>query len=201
MEQGQSVVLALDEFEGVYAFMFARVGNRPDAEDLTQQVALKALPRLRDGAASQAIRAYLYATARSVLGAFWSSRLRLREAELADEVPDPGRRDTLEPPAEASDRLQRTLAALPPHYREVLELRFLRGGSIREVARDMKRTPGAIKVMQLRALRAAAAVATPPTHSLPARRPRAVARGSASWPLPAGPAYAERRRRQLQPRP
>ena len=201
MVQGESVVLALEEFEGVYAFMFARVGNRPDAEDLTQQVALKALPRLREGAPTPAIRAYLYATARSVLGAFWSSRLRLKEAELADEVPDPGRRDALEPSAETADRLQRTLAALPPHYRQVLELRFLRGASIREVAHDMNRTPGAIKVMQLRALRAAAAVATPPTRSLPARRRRAVARGSASWPLPVAPAYAARRPQQLQPRP
>ncbi|HEY8841598.1 MAG TPA: RNA polymerase subunit sigma, partial [Candidatus Dormibacteraeota bacterium] len=42
-----STAIALDELELVYAFIYARVGNRPDAEDLTQQVAMKAIPRLR----------------------------------------------------------------------------------------------------------------------------------------------------------
>src|SRR6476660_7674750 len=62
-----STAIALDELELVYAFIYARVGNRPDAEDLTQQVALKAIPRLRPGAPASAIRGYLFATARSVL--------------------------------------------------------------------------------------------------------------------------------------
>ena len=60
--------IALNELELVYAFIYARVGNRADAEDLTQQVALKAIPRLRQGSAPSAIRGYLFATARSVLG-------------------------------------------------------------------------------------------------------------------------------------
>src|SRR4029077_9153158 len=66
--------IALDELEMVYAFIYARVGNRADAEDLTQQVALKAIPRLRQGSPASAIRGYLFATARSVLGGFWSTR-------------------------------------------------------------------------------------------------------------------------------
>jgi len=44
--------IALEELDLVYAFIYARVGNRPDAEDLTQQVALKAIPRLRAEAAA-----------------------------------------------------------------------------------------------------------------------------------------------------
>src|SRR5215470_760587 len=91
--------IALDELELVYAFIYARVGNRADAEDLTQQVAMKAIPRLRQGAPPSAIRGYLFATARSVLGAFWSTRLGLSEAELHEDlalaVPPPA-----EPPSE-----------------------------------------------------------------------------------------------------
>ena len=78
--------IALDELEIVYAFIYARVGNRADAEDLTQQVALKAIPRLRQGAPASAIRGYLFATARSVLGGFWSTRLGLSEAELHEDL-------------------------------------------------------------------------------------------------------------------
>ncbi|HET7339045.1 MAG TPA: sigma-70 family RNA polymerase sigma factor [Candidatus Dormibacteraeota bacterium] len=149
--------IALDELELVYAFIYARVGNRADAEDLTQQVAMKAIPRLRQGAPASAIRGYLFATARSVLGGFWSTRLGLSEAELREDlalpVPLP------EPPnEEGAQTVQEILAQLSDNYRRVLELRFLHGYSLKEVAAEMKSTVGAIKVMQLRALRAAAKV-------------------------------------------
>jgi RNA polymerase sigma factor (sigma-70 family) len=148
--------IALDELEIVYAFIYARVGNRADAEDLTQQVALKAIPRLREGAPASAIRGYLFATARSVLGGFWSTRLGLSEAELHEDLalavpPVP-------PSEERADTVQRILAELSDNYRRVLELRFLHGYSLKEVAAEMHSTVGAVKVMQLRALRAAAKV-------------------------------------------
>lgn len=148
--------IALDELELVYAFIYARVGNRADAEDLTQQVALKAIPRLHDGATASSIRGYLFATARSVLGGFWSTRLGLSEAELRDDLA------LVTPPRADPDRgvasVQRVLAGLSDNYRRVLELRFLHGYSLKEVAAEMHSTVGAVKVMQLRALRAAAKV-------------------------------------------
>ncbi len=147
--------IALDELEMVYAFIYSRVGNRADAEDLTQQVAMKAIPRLRQGSPASAIRGYLFATARSVLGGFWSTRLGLSESELHDDLA------MVEPALhseESSDRAQRVLAELSDNYRRVLELRFLHGYSLKEVAAEMRSTVGAVKVMQLRALRAAAKV-------------------------------------------
>src|SRR2546428_7202573 len=78
--------IALNELELIYAFIYSRVGNRADAEDLTQQVALKAIPRLRQGSPPSAIRGYLFATARSVLGGFWSTRLGLSEAGLREDL-------------------------------------------------------------------------------------------------------------------
>ena len=153
---GDSTHIALDELELVYAFIYARVGNRADAEDLTQQVALKAIPRLRPGAPASAVRGYLFATARSVLGGFWSTRLGLSEAELRDDLA----MATLPGPTgeEGVETVQQILAELSDNYRRVLELRFLHGYSLKEVAAEMKSTVGAIKVMQLRALRAAAKV-------------------------------------------
>jgi RNA polymerase sigma factor (sigma-70 family) len=148
--------IALDELELVYAFIYARVGNRADAEDLTQQVALKAIPRLREGSAASSIRGYLFATARSVLGQFWSTRLGLSEGELRDDL---ALTPAGEPPSEeGAESVQRILGQLSDNYRRVLELRFLHGYSLKEVAAEMKSTVGAIKVMQLRALRAAAKV-------------------------------------------
>jgi RNA polymerase sigma factor (sigma-70 family) len=152
-----AIEVALREFDLVYRFLYSRVGNRPDAEDLTQQVALKALPRLRDGWVAPAVRSYLYATARSVLASFWARRGLIREAELGDNIKDHGRGSELSAPPEAAAWVERTLNALPAHYRQILELRFLRGYSLREAAEEMGKTVGGVKVMQLRALRAAAA--------------------------------------------
>ncbi len=154
--QTDPVEIALEELEMVYAFIFSRVGNRPDAEDLTQQVALKAIPRLRAGASTASIRAYLFATARSVLAGFWAAKFGIAQEELREgnlSTPPP-----LTPSLDAAERATRILALLPDNYRRVLELRFLRGYSIKEVAAELKATPGSVKVMQLRALRAAAKV-------------------------------------------
>jgi RNA polymerase sigma-70 factor (ECF subfamily) len=151
-----STAIALDELELVYAFIYARVGNRPDAEDLTQQVALKAIPRLRQGAPASAIRGYLFATARSVLGGFWSTRLGLNESELHEDLAMAIPAGS--PSEEPAERARRVLEGLSDNYRRVLELRFLHGYSLKEVAAEMRSTVGAVKVMQLRALRAAAKV-------------------------------------------
>ena len=150
----RSTDIALDELELVFGFIYARVGNRADAEDLTQQVAMKAIPRLRQGAPASSIRGYLFATARSVLGGFWSTRLGLSEAELNEDLAlstPPGPQ-----PGAGEESVERILAELSDNYRRVLELRFLHGYSLKEVAADMNSTVGAVKVMQLRALRAAA---------------------------------------------
>jgi RNA polymerase sigma-70 factor (ECF subfamily) len=53
-------------------------------------------------------------------------------------------------------RAARVLSALPDHYRHILELRFLRGYSVRESAKEMGITVTNAKVLQHRALRRAA---------------------------------------------
>jgi RNA polymerase sigma-70 factor, ECF subfamily len=153
--------IALDELELVYAFIYARVGNRADAEDLTQQVAMKAIPRLRQGAPASAIRGYLFATARSVLGAFWSTRLGLSEAELREDLAPASPPPPSSSSEDHTETVQQILSQLSDNYRRVLELRFLHGYSLKEVAAEMHSTVGAIKVMQLRALRAAGKVRPP----------------------------------------
>jgi RNA polymerase sigma-70 factor (ECF subfamily) len=152
---------ALDELEVVYGFIYSRVGNPADAEDLTQQVALKALPRLRDGTPPPAVRSYLFATARSVLATFWGGRARLPEAELPDEVVGADDGHEVLPSDEAAAWVAHILGGLTPSQRRVLELRFLRGYSLREVADEMGQSVGSIKVMQLRALRKAASIGNP----------------------------------------
>lgn len=136
----------------VFRFVYARVGNRPDAEDVTSVVFERALPRLRSGAEEAQMRGYLFATARSVLAEHWQQRFSV------NELPE----DFARPPeeAQAEDRhdgeIESVMRRLPPNYREVLELRFLRGYTLKETALAMGTTVGNAKVLQLRALRRAA---------------------------------------------
>jgi RNA polymerase sigma-70 factor (ECF subfamily) len=50
--------------------------------------------------------------------------------------------------------VERAMTALRIDHQEVIRLRFLMGHSTREVAEMMSRSEGAIRVLQLRALRA-----------------------------------------------
>ena|ERR1700737_4311229 len=140
----------------VYRFIYARVGNRPDAEDLTTQVFIRALPRLRLPAAIEEIRSYLLATARTVLADHWRRHYDVQLAALEDGLPatPPEPRD----PASEEEGIRRAnivLANLPDNYRHVLELRFLRGYSLRETAEAMGVSLSNAKVLQHRALRRA----------------------------------------------
>jgi len=157
VEAPSAAEIAIGELAPVYGFLYSRVGNRADAEDLTQQVALKALPRLHDGSPAVAVRGYLYATARSVLASFWARRGRVLESELPDDIAATNRGSELIPSPETSEWVARILERLTPSQRRLLELRFLRGYTLKEVAAEMGKTVGSVKVMQLRALRAASA--------------------------------------------
>jgi RNA polymerase sigma-70 factor (ECF subfamily) len=140
----------------VYRFVYARVGNRADAEDLTAQVYMRCLPRLRLGAPEDEIRGYLFATARTVLADHWRDAFDAQVSELPEDIAVP----RPEAPDEEAGvrRAAAILERLPERYRKVLELRFLRGYSLRETAASMGISSGNAKVMQHRALRKAAEV-------------------------------------------
>src|SRR4029077_18629489 len=108
-----------------------------------------------------AVRSYLFATARSVLANFWSGRARVPEAELPEDVGDTTDGHEVLPSGEAAAWVAHILGSLTPSQRRVLELRFLHGYSLREVADEMGQSVGSIKVMQLRALRMAASIGHP----------------------------------------
>jgi len=141
----------------VYRYVYARTGNRPDAEDVTAQVFLRALPRLRLRASAAEIRSYLMTTARSMLAEHWTLHYGVDLGLLDEEVAAPREPEPERTGADSGvSRAARILAALPEHYRRILELRFLRGYSVRETAREMDITVTNAKVLQHRALRRAA---------------------------------------------
>jgi RNA polymerase sigma factor (sigma-70 family) len=142
----------------VYRFVHARIGNRPDAEDITAAVFVRALPRLRPTASENEARAYLRATARSLLAEHWAAHYGVEMAEYAEDLLPPARAASGDEGAANRRRVTRLLSRLPDHYRRVLELRFLRGLSVKETAKEMEVSVANAKVLQWRALRSAAAL-------------------------------------------
>lgn len=148
----------LDNVERLYRLMYSKVGNRPDAEDLTAEVFQAALVPLRVTASIGEVRSYLLATARTVLAAHWRRRfgIEVTAIEAADDRP---LLEDLPAESDAPQRIARIMAGLPARYRRILELRFLQSCSLREAAHAMNVSVGNAKVLQHRALRQAAQLA------------------------------------------
>jgi RNA polymerase sigma factor (sigma-70 family) len=152
-----------DNVDRLYRLMYSKVGNRPDAEDLTADVFRAAFVPLRLASSKGEVRAYLLATARTVLATHWRQRLGLPVTTIDPDsdtawFDDPPRPDAGD---EARRKAAEVLAALPDRYRRILELRFLEACSIKEAANAMDVSVSNAKVLQHRALRMAAKLAEP----------------------------------------
>src|ERR1700688_2913676 len=147
-----------DNIDRLYRLMYSRVGNRPDAEDLTSEVFRTALGPLKLGLSKGEVRSYLLTTAQTVLASHWRRTLG---APVTSIDPESDMNSLVEPsgpqePSDAPQRAAKILAALPERYRRILELRFLEACSIKEAAQAMGVSVSNAKVLQHRALRMAA---------------------------------------------
>ena len=143
-----------DNVTWVYRLMYGKVGNQPDAEDLTAEVFMMALRPMRVSATVPEVRKYLRMTARTVLASYWRDRMGREVTAIEEDVPG-----IIEPESimsDAPDKVRRLLQLLPDNYRRILELRFLQAFSVREAANHMGVSVANAKVLQYRALRMAA---------------------------------------------
>ena len=146
----------------IYRYIYGKVGNREDAEDLTSQVFLKAARGL-DGTGSLAsMRQWLFRVARNTVADYWRAWYGLPAASLEALLTvgweGPAEDEPLWPDSEPAEQVARILQALPERYREVLTCRFLLALPIRETAKRMGLTEQNVKVLQFRALKYAAAI-------------------------------------------
>jgi RNA polymerase sigma factor (sigma-70 family) len=149
----------LDNVDRLYRLMYSRVGNRPDAEDLTAEVFKAALGPLRLNSSKGEVRAYLLTTARTVLASHWRRKMGRPVTSIDPDTDIAALDESSEPDdGEAGRKTGLILAALPDRYRRILELRFLETCSIKEAARAMNVSVNNAKVLQHRALRMAASL-------------------------------------------
>ena len=139
-------------FERVYAYVVKRVRDRAETEDITAEVFHQALANLkRFEWRGIPFAAWLFRIAgepdfRPVAALGTRSRGRTRQLSLRRSSP-PDIEDV-----ERRATLFRLVDTLPAEQRRVVVLRFVEQKSIKEVAREIRKTEGAVKQLQFRAL-------------------------------------------------
>ena len=148
-----------EKFGSIYRYVYSKVGNREDAEDLTSEIFLKAVRSINQELSPQSMHKWLFLIARATVADYWRAHYRLPKSSL-DELLEAGWEGPAEEESAASseppNRAQHLLQALPEQYREVLTCRFLLNLSIKTTALRMGLTVANVKVLQFRALKRAA---------------------------------------------
>jgi RNA polymerase sigma-70 factor, ECF subfamily len=151
-----------EKFGLIYRYVYRKVGNREDTEDLTSEIFLKAVHSMKQELSPQSMHKWLFLIARTTVADYWRIHYRLPENSLDALLETGWEGPTEEDPtmvaisSGTTDRVQSLLQALPEHYREVLICRFLLNLSIKTTAVRMGLTVANVKVLQFRALKRAA---------------------------------------------
>lgn len=133
----------------IYLYLYSMCRSREIAEDLMQDVFLKALLSWKDGSGN--LRAWLYRVARNACLNYM--RNTGRETQM-EENTLPGRQDGLLEQLLAGEQkkaLYDGMLQLPGRQREILDLFYFSEMSIKEIALLMKLTPENVRVLAFRA--------------------------------------------------
>lgn len=147
----------------IYRYLYNRTGNKQEAEDLTQQTfvqALEAYPRFNHRG-NGFERAYLYRIAHNLLVDGYRDHSRkityLDEANIDEaSMVDSNQKD---PPLDYLVRklqhedLREALISLKLEWQEVVAMRYLEGMDHYDIARMVRKSRGAVRIMLYRALR------------------------------------------------
>ena len=127
------------------------------SEDLSSEVFLRVLEALKRGKVWRTTPdAWIFGIARNVVADHYRQQSRQTEVVLDERLAMPGGQspDQRVMDTERHEELARAITLLTDEQRDVILLRFMEGLSINDVAEVLGKTPGAVKGLQHRALRA-----------------------------------------------
>lgn len=140
----------------IYNYIFYRVGDTAEAEDLTARVFYRALGHIGEYQARGApFAAWLYRIAHNLVANWYRDRSRRKNIRLDDIALLAARGDGPHQRAEQNEEartLQSAIRKLPAERQQLLILKFGEELSNEEIARLMGRSEGAIKSLYHRTL-------------------------------------------------
>lgn len=134
--------------ESVYALAYSMLHNFHDAEDVTQEVFIKAYRKLHTLKNYDRFHAWLFAITSNMCKDWIKSQSRRPDRDLTeDQDPKTAESYSMNKYREDSvyESVRETLEALPHIYSQVLALRYLGGMKTREMAQFLGTTPDTIK--------------------------------------------------------
>ena len=147
----------------VYSYLYYRVGNHHDAEDLTEQTFLQAyrhFERALRESDGRPLRPWLIRIAHNLAANLYRDRSRRPQSPLDEDstVATPHSTEELVSGRDELARVLEGVKVLPDDRREALIMRFALGMDNREIARALGRTDGATKVLIHRAIKQLAGI-------------------------------------------
>jgi len=141
--------------DDIYRYVFYRVGDEFEAEDLTETTFLKAWQAMpKRGRQISSFKAWIYRIAHNLIIDGYRTCKDTSSLDefisLRDDAPSP---EALAQLSDESSRLVRQLAHLKPRLRHVLLCRFVSGLSHLETAQVLGIKEGHVRVLQHRALK------------------------------------------------
>ncbi len=150
---GQAFAQLYEEnFDKIYRYIFLRLGNQAEAEDLSQEVFVKALEAIGSYKwRNLPFASWLFRIAHNQIVDYLRKQTKVKEAALDD--------DNMTSASEANpafiaekeleiEELIDGVKKLSPAQREVISLRFGAELSISEAARVLGKSPGTVKALQ-----------------------------------------------------
>ena len=138
-------------FDKIYRYIFFKIGSEMEAEDMTQQVFLKALESISSFKwQGKPFSTWLYRIAHNQIVDYFRRKTKRAVVPL-EEAPAILSTDDPQAIAEQSLDIERVVSAttcLTDMQKECISLRFASGLSIAEVAQIMGKSEGAIKALQ-----------------------------------------------------
>ncbi len=142
-----------NNFERVYAYVVRRVGDRAETEDLTSEVFHHALANLgRFEWRGIPFAAWLFRIAANLIADRWQRNGREQIVDEPEQIETAQARGAGFEEVERRATLFRLVSTLPAEQQRVVVLRFVEQKSIKEVAREIRKSEGAVKQLQFRAL-------------------------------------------------
>ncbi len=151
MDEAAIGQLVKEYYPSVLRFLSYRTRNREDAEDLTSEVFIRMVGAIKGQTGNFA--AWLFKIARNLLIDYYRKKDREKFSSL-DEMEDDSVAVTAKDNRESfsEDEIKSMLSVLTDEQQEVISLRFLSSYSLEETAQIMRKSVGAVKLLQFRAV-------------------------------------------------